>query len=168
MPTLCLDTKGSHRRRAWLGFSGVVAALAMAGCDPGYEYQPVGWQEDPQGGWSVTWNGVDLHSSGLVGLVGSEVVSPELHVSNEAALPLVVRGAELVTAARSYTGEIVGSPSVGAASGGRFILKYDLGEEAAGALGDAFVVELDILLGEEPKDLSVEFVRVQRPWGHDN
>ena len=157
-----LNRDWSNGNLSWIG---LLAALTLLACDPGFRSAPVDWDEDPDGSWSLLWEGVALHVNGVSGLVGSKSVYPTFHVANSTALPFAVRDAELVTAETSYAGEIVGSDAVEAGADGRVNLAFDLHGEAAEVLGETFVLDLEVLLGEKADQLSIEFARTQVPWG---
>jgi hypothetical protein len=148
--------------------SWLVLLLLLWSCDPGFDYRPRGWQTEDEYNylWSSSFNGVELRTSGIWGLIGDRNISPEFEIHNGTEQLLSLESAELATDAGRYFGEL---PDGGAiewrtvepGSKGRFPVRWNTDESAIDFLGANPSVILTFRLGDELRQMEITYERIE-------
>jgi len=145
-----------------LKFALAVASLVLLGVcgDPGYRLKPVGWTA-ADAAWTKDFNDFKLRTKGIGGLRGEWWVDPGLEVVSNSK-PISVESAELRTQSGNFTGEIYNQKPIPTGNGGYSLpvkWTFDQKEPAAKILGPGCEVRLNLKVGEESRELRIEYER---------
>ena len=147
-----------------LGLS-ALALLLLLSCDPGFNYQPEGWESQEEGPrWLAQFGDMELATSGILGLQGGSGVIPEFAVTNGAGGPLVLEAAELVTPEGSFTAQLPGRGeatwrTIGPGDTRRIALHWEFDRPAPEVLGREPKIVLEFQISDELRRIEVTYSR---------
>ena len=138
----------------------VATALMTLGCDPGYRFKPVTWNEQPERQWSRDFEGFSLRTNYLGGFVGEWWLAPTFEVFRNSE-PVSLTAASLHTDRGTYPGVIDSRTASVAPGGGRLGVHWDFGRgnPAPKVLGERAEIILDLVVGSRPQKVRIEYER---------
>lgn len=143
-----------------------VVLLVVGGCDPGFEYRPVGWERVDRFEWRTELDGVKVKTGVGLGLIADRTFGTEFDFENMSTAPVIVEGADLITAERRYAADLPGDGElrwrrVEPSNHGRVHLGWDFENYTTDALGHRPRIVLALRIGEEQHELEIEYERVE-------
>jgi hypothetical protein len=146
----------------------VVLALSAAGCDPGYNYQPVDAKGQRLPEWSETIEDVRFSSRPYSTLIGSGNTCVYLDIINESDKEILVLGGQLLTNDRTIEAIIIDDPpnrearTVPAGESKSVLLYWEFGGSASEVLGPNLTWVWRVRIGKTEHSLRVPMQRQKR------
>lgn len=139
-------------------------AILASGCDPGFYYRPVGWNQVGEARWAWSTGGLDLETGGFLGLDGSSGWSVEVTIRNRSAKQAVVTGAELRTKSGDFQSLPVSDEqtvyrTVVPGESKRITLSFRFDRPLKKIVVDPVRLTLHVEFGEEATAIPIELVR---------
>ena len=149
------------RRSTKLIVAATALVLLCVCCDPGYRLKPVGWSAVDAMTWTKDFGDFKLRTKGIGGLIGEWWFEPALEVVYNSK-PIAVQSAEVHTARGTFTGEIYDKRPIPPGNGGYHLpvsWTLDQKEAASRILGARCEILLNMKVGEENRELHIEYQR---------
>lgn len=139
----------------------LLLALFCSCGDPGYRLQPVGWHSMSEGKWTKKFDDFEIHTRGIEGLIGEWWVDPDFQIVNNTKT-IQVEGAELRTATEKFFAEVYSKNPIPPSKNGYHIpieWRFEQKRAAPGVLGDHCEIVLNLRVGGEVRQITVEYVK---------
>jgi hypothetical protein len=152
-------------RRDWVVLAVGLTSICLAGCDPGYGYQPLDAAGNKVRRWSTTIAGVRFGVDSYGILTGSRGALMRLEIANQSGARVAVLGGQLETNGRTIEADLPNNPEaregrvVPAGSTKTVPLKVDFGGQAAEVLGPSMTWSWRVRIGGHRHTVTVRMAR---------
>ena len=142
---------------------GIIIVLLLCltcGCgDPGYSYQPIGWQPSSDHTWTKQFADFELRTRGISGLIGDRSTDPGLLIENS-RVSISVKSAQLRTTTESFAADIYGHDPIPPSKSGYHLpidFRFENNRTIADVLGQHCELIVDLKIGEESRQIKIEY-----------
>lgn len=144
----------------------VGALMALGACDPAFDYRPVNLRSADDGRWITDVEDVEIQADSLGGFISSTGLIPTFTIVNRSGARTSIEGAELVVGDESYPADLPGDGelrwrSVNPGESGSISLHWEFDRSAIEVLGEQPGVLIDLRIGEEVRQVEIEYERVE-------
>ena len=148
--------------------SGLLAAAVLVvavGCDPAFDYEPIGLTKVGDRQWEIRLDGVELRLGRLGDLIGSRGLVPEFELINHGADVVAIEGARLITERASYAGDLPDEGdlrwrSAAPNTSTTIAVLWEFEDTAVNVLGDRPRIVLDLHIGQEKHQIEIQYQRI--------